>query len=384
MMSIYLDNAATTQVSPEAVSAAVHVMTTQYGNPSSRHSLGLTAAAQVKNNRATIAATLGCLPEELFFTSGGTESDNWAVSIATNLGRRIGKHIITTAFEHAAVLEPIRALEQQGYAVTYLPSDPSGHFSLSDLSNALRPDTVLVSLMLVNNETGAIQPIADAAQLVHRTSALFHTDAVQGFLKMEFSPKTLGVDLLTLSAHKIAAMKGSGALYIRKGLKPRPLLRGGGQENNLRSGTEFTPQIAAFAAACQFGSQNLRKHIAYLNHLKTYTLQALRTVPGLVVVSAGDAPHICAISMPGFPSEMLVRDLSDRGICVSSGSACHKGKPSHVFAAMKLQPDVLLGILRISFSVGNTKEDADALVSALIQIAASRISLHYPHHDSNN
>ena len=225
----YFDNAATTPVRPEAVQAAVEAMTQGWGNPSSRYALGTQAAEAVKNHRAQVAAGLGCRPEELFFTSCGSEGDNWAIQGAVELGRRTGKHIITTAYEHAAVLEPCKALERQGYEVTYLQPDRAGNISLDDLEGALRPDTVLVSMMLVNNELGTVLPVAQAAKLVHqKTKALVHCDAVQGFLKVPFTPKELGVDLLTVSGHKIHAPKGIGALYIRGGLKFPPMIRGGG------------------------------------------------------------------------------------------------------------------------------------------------------------
>lgn len=377
-MPIYLDHAATTPVCPQAAQAALRVMTEEFGNPSSIHTLGTQAAAALKEHRRQIAEALGCDPkEELYFTSGGTEGDNWAIAIAAHLGRHKGKHIVTSVMEHAAVLEPIRALEQDGYDITYLPSDREGRVSLTDLENALRPDTVLVSLMLVNNETGAIQPVDQVRQLLRRTgsSALLHTDAVQGFLKVPFAAKSLGADLITISGHKIGAPKGVGALYVRKGLKVLPLLRGGGQESGLRSGTEFTPQIAAFAAACQAGWEEMSQRVQMMRELKAYALTTLpEKVPGLLVVTPGDAPHICAVSLPGYMGQMLVRELSDRGICVSSGSACNKGKPSHVFAALKLPLPVLQGVLRLSFAPENTQEEIDKLAAALEDIRQTRIS----------
>ena len=279
----YFDNAATTPVRPEAVQAAVEAMTEGWGNPSSRYALGSQAAATVKQHRAQVAAGLGCKPEELFFTSCGTEGDNWAIRGAAELGRRTGKHIITTAYEHAAVLETCRALEREGYEVTYLQPDREGNLSLEELEAALRPDTVLVSMMLVNNELGTVLPVAQAARLVHqRTKALFHCDAVQGFLKVPFTPRELGVDLLAVSGHKIHAPKGVGALYIRSGLRFPPLIRGGGQENGLRSGTEATAQIAAFAAAVEAGKATLEGDIAHMAALKEETLSRLTAqVPGL-------------------------------------------------------------------------------------------------------
>lgn len=368
MEPIYFDHAATTRVLPEAAQAALRAMTEDYGNPSSLYALGTRAAKALAAHREAVAQALGCQAGEVIFTSGGTEGDNWAISLAAHLGRHRGKHIITTAVEHAAVLEPCKALEAQGYQVTYLTPGPDGRVKVSDLEAALRPDTVLVSMMLVNNETGAIQPVKEAGQVLKRcrSQALLHTDAIQGFLKIPFTPKELGVDLLTVSGHKIGAMKGSGALYLRAGLRAVPLLRGGGQEKGLRSGTEPTPQIAALAAACTLGKAALEDHQTYLTHLKTYALAAFqKAVPGLVVVAAGDAPHICAISLPGYPSQVVVRWLSDQGFCLSAGSACHRGQASHVYAAMGLSKPVRDGMLRVSFGPENTQEEVDRLAQAL-------------------
>lgn len=378
MPIIYLDHAATTPVLPAAAQAALAAMTQDFGNPSSLHSLGTAAAKAVTAQREDIASALGCRGEEVYFTSCGTEGDNWAVALAVHLGRHKGKHIITTAIEHSAVLEPCRALEREGYAVTYLRTDAQGRISLAELEAALRPDTVLVSMMLVNNETGAIQPVAEAAALLRqkKSPALLHTDAVQGFLKIPFTPKDLGADLLTVSGHKVGAPKGIGALYIRAGLQVQPLLRGGGQERGLRSGTEATAQIAAFARAAQEGSEKLSDHQAYVQSLKDYALETLpQAVPGLVVVAPGDAPHICAVSLPGYPSQVVVRYLSDKGICLSSGSACHKGKASHVYAAMKLSKAVRDGMLRLSFAPSNTKAEVDTLAQALGQATRELVSM---------
>ncbi len=375
-MFAYLDHAATTSVCPEAARAAMEEMTAGFGNPSARYAFGQDAARRLEEHRSVLADALGCTPEEVTFLSCGTEGDNWAIQAALEHGRRRGKHIITTAIEHSAVLEPLKALEGKGYSVTRLKPGRDGRVSLEDLRTALREDTVLVSMMLVNNELGTIQPVAQCARIVKEYSPdiLFHTDAVQGFLKVPFTVDELGVDLLTLSGHKIRAPKGIGAQYIRRGLKLSPLLRGGGQERTLRPGTEPTAQIAALAAACKVWMEHGQEYRAHMDALRTYTLETLPArVEGLEIVSPGEAPHICAVSLPGYPSEMLVRALSDQGICVSSGSACHKGKPSHVFAALGLPKRTLMGVLRISFGPGSTREEVDALADALAAIRSDRV-----------
>ena len=363
---IYFDYAATTPVRPEAVSAMMAALT-QFGNPSSRYEYGRQAAQRVKEGREVIAGAVGCAPGELFFTSCGTEGDNWALRRGVELNRRKGKHIVTTAVEHAAVLETCKDLERQGYEVTYLKPDRAGRVTAEQAVAALRPDTVLVSMMLVNNETGGLLPVAECAKAVKAAdpAVLFHCDGVQGFLKTELPLARLGADLVTISGHKVGAPKGIGALYVKKGVRLAPLLTGGGQEEGLRSGTEATAQIAAFAAAVQAvaaDSGRLERTAA----VKEYTLGQLRAaLPKLEVISAGDAPHICAVTLPGYKSEVIVRVLGDQGVCISSGSACHKGKPSHVFAAMGLPKPWLDGALRLSFSPESTREEADALVQAL-------------------
>jgi len=364
----YFDNAATTPVRPEAVQAAVEAMTQGWGNPSSRYAFGSQAAANMKQWRQDVAAGFGCAAVEIYFISCGTEGDNWAIHAAVEMGRRKGKHIITTAIEHSAVLEPCKVLERQGYEVTYLQPDRWGNISVSDLEKALRPDTILVSMMLVNNELGTILPVAEAAKAIKRAGspALLHCDAVQGFLKVDMNVKKLGVDMLSVSGHKIHAPKGVGAMYVRKGLKVPPLIYGGGQEGNLRSGTEPTAQIAAFAAAVRAGMVTQQQDLAHMKELKAYMEETLtREVPGLQILVRDGAPHILPVTLPGYKSEVVVRFLSDRGICVSSGSACHKGKPSHVFAALKLPKKELDGALRLSISYDTTRADVDALAAGL-------------------
>lgn len=369
---IYFDYAATTPVRPEAAEALAAALG-QFGNPSSRYEYARQAAQRVKEDREAVAQALGCIPGEVYFTSCGTEGDNWAIRRGVGLSHRRGKHIVTTAMEHAAVLETCRDLERQGYEVTYLKPDRTGRITVEQLAAALRPDTALVSMMLVNNETGVVLPVADCVKAVKAfdPAIVFHCDAVQGFLKTLDPLAKLGADLVTISGHKIGAPKGIGALYVKKGVRLRPLLTGGGQEEGLRSGTEATAQIAAFAAAvraCSADSGRLERTAA----IKKYTLSKLKeAVPKLEVISPGDAPHICAVTLPGYKSEVVVRVLGDQGVCVSSGSACHRGKPSHVFAAMGLPKPWLDGALRLSFSPDSTREEADALADALRDAADS-------------
>ena len=362
----YFDYAATTPVRPEVVDAMVEALG-HFGNPSSRYPYGREAALKVKEHRETVARAMGCAPDRVFFTSCGTEGDNWAIRRGVEVNRRKGRHIITTAIEHSAVLETCRDLEKQGYEVTLLQPDKQGQIPVDDLRSALRPNTVLVSMMLVNNETGVILPVAECVRAVKAfdKNILFHCDGVQGFLKVPFTMASLGADFVAVSAHKIGGPKGIGALYIRQGVKLPPLLTGGGQEEGLRSGTEATAQIAGFAAACRAAMAD-RDRLARTAAIRDYTLAALQdALPKLEVVSADGAPHICALTLPGYKSEVVVRVLGDRGVCISSGSACHKGKPSHVFAAMHLPKPWLDGMLRVSFSPDTTREEADTLVRAL-------------------
>ncbi len=364
----YLDNAATTPVREDAAKAAYEAMIGGWGNPSARYALGAEMTAKVKGWRQDVAKALGCGEDELIFTSCGTESDNWAIRAAVEINRRRGKHIITTAIEHSAVLEPCKALEKQGYEVTYLQPDRQGNITVEQVAEALREDTVLVSMMLVNNETGSVLPVAEVGKLLKRrkSAALLHCDAVQGFLKVEFTPAKLGVDFMAISAHKVHAPKGIGAMYVRKGIKVPPMILGGGQEAGLRSGTEATAQMAAFAVAAREGKAHLKEHLAHMAELNAYARAELtEKVPGLQLLTEGGAPHILPVSLVGYKSEVIVRFLSDRGVYISSGSACHKGKPSHVYAALKLPKPVQDGVLRISFSYDTTREDVDALVIAL-------------------
>ena len=365
---IYLDNAATTPV-PKAVADAVYdVLLHHCGNPSSQYPAGQEMKKAVEGWRAVIAGALHCPPEHLHFTSCGTESDNWAIQAALWQGRHTGKHIITTAVEHSAILEPCKLLAQQGYDVTYLKPGRDGNITVEQVANALREDTVLVSMMLVNNETGCMFPVAETARLLRekKSPALLHCDAVQGFLKVPCDPAGWGVDMMSLSGHKLGAPKGIGALYIGPRLRePRPLLPGGGQERGLRSGTEATAQIAGFAKAVELRLEDYDAKLAHMTALRDYCREKLLAMGGVVPVGAGTAPHILSVSLVGYPSANIVTELGAEGICIYAGSACHQGKASHVVSALGLDKKTAAGVIRISFSPDNTTEDVDALCDAL-------------------
>ena len=367
MMEHYLDNAATTAVCPEAAEAALRAMTVCYGNPSSTHAKGREAARLLAASRGEVAEALGCAPEELVFTSCGSESDNWALLAGAEAAKRIGKYVVSSAVEHDAVRKSLDLLEQRGWEVTRLRPDASGAIRVEDVRAALRGDTALVSLMLVNNETGGVTDIAGVARMLRAegSRALLHSDAVQGFLKVPFSAKTLGADLISVSGHKIHAPKGVGALYIRSGLRLRPFVVGGSQEGGRRAGTEALPQIAAFGAAARLAGAHMAENTARMAALKARTLACLRAgIPELQWIDSA-APHILSISLPGWRSEVLMNFLEAKGIYVSKSSACKKGGRSHVLEAMGLSPRVIDGALRIGLSRYTTSEDIDALCLAL-------------------
>ena len=365
---IYLDHAATTPVPREVADTMYEVLTKQFGNPSSQYQLGADMKKQVEGWRKTVAGAMGCEAKQLYFTACGTEGDNWAIQAACWQNRHLGRHIVTTAVEHSAVLECCKWLEQQGYEVTRITPDGKGSITAEQVLEAVRPDTALVSVMMVNNELGNVYPIADIAKglAAKNPKTLLHTDAVQGFLKVPFSAKALGADFITISGHKIGGPKGVGALYIGPRVRnPRPLLAGGGQEGGLRSGTEATAQIAGFAKAVELRTEGLADKLARMAELKAYAAERLTAIPDLTVISDGTAPHILAVSLAGWPSQNIVNDLSAQGICISAGSACHQGKPSHVVAALKLPKRVAGGVIRLSFGPETTEADIDACAEAL-------------------
>ena len=365
---IYLDNSATTKPCKEAVEAMVSALTQGWGNPSALYNFGIDSAHALRTARTQVAAAMGAEHDRVFFTSGGTEADNWAIfSTAKRYGKK-NKHIITTAIEHHAILNCMKELESQGYEVTYLQPDAQGRVTLDALKAALRKDTILVSVMMVNNETGAVMPISQMAKLTHRIcpDAIFHTDAVQGFLKVPFTAKTLGADLISVSSHKVHGPKGAGALYISPRLKSFPaLLLGGGQEGGFRSGTEGTPAIFGFAAACAALSATFKEDIAREKQLLDEVIAELSALEGLVINGAHDAPHILSLSIPGVPTQNTINILQDYGICVSAGSACAKGHRSHVLEAMKIAPEVMDGSFRVSISRETTREELQKLTEIL-------------------
>ena len=365
---IYLDHAATTPV-PRAVADAMYaVLTEQFGNPSAQYPMGQEMHRQVEAWRAVIAKAVGCEPKRLFFTSCGTEGDNWAIRAACWQNRHVGRHIVTTAVEHHAVLNCCRQLEQEGWEVTKILPDGNGDISAEAVLAAVRPDTALVSVMMVNNELGNLYPIADIARGLKAVNdkTLLHTDAVQGFLKVPLSAGTLGADFITLSGHKIGAPKGIGALYIGPRVRnPRPLLAGGGQEQGLRSGTEATAQIAGFAKAVELRQEGLEEKLRHMAEIKVYAVEKLRAIPDLQIIGDGQAPHVLSVSMAGWPSQNVVTDLGSQGICISAGSACHQGKSSQVVAALKLPRRVAAGVIRLSFGPETTFAEIDACAEAL-------------------
>ena len=365
---IYLDNSATTKPCKEAVEAVMDAMTESWANPSALYHFGMEGAKQLRMARSKVAAAMGAESDRVFFTSGGTEADNWAIfSAVKRMGKR-GKHLITTAVEHPAVLNCFKELETQGFEVTYLQPDSLGVVTLETLKAALRKDTILVSVMMVNNESGAVMPIAQMAKLVHRIcpDAIFHTDAVQGFLKVPFQAKTLGADLISVSSHKIHGPKGAGALYISPRLKSFPARSiGGGQEGGYRSGTEGTPAIFGFAAACEAGKATLKEDIAKETDLLNALIEKLCKLDGVVINGSHQAPHILSLSIPGIPTQNSINILQDAGICVSAGSACAKGHRSHVMVAMGLSPEVIDGSFRVSICRDTTQEELDKLVEVI-------------------
>lgn len=366
-MEAYFDNSATTAPCREAVSAMTDAMTRCWGNPSSLHRSGNLAKELLDSSRAAIAKRLACLPEEIYFTSGGTESNNLAVRGAAYQLRRMGKRIVSTSVEHPSVDETLSQLEAEGFEVIKLKVDSYGRINEKDLYAAVNANTILVTMMLVNNEVGTVMPVeaAKRAVLMARSPALIHCDAVQAFGKMPIKPAAMGVDLMTVSSHKIHGPKGVGALYIRKGIKIKPMTFGGAQEMKIRPGTEAMPAIAGFAAAAN-ALPDPGKELEHIAALRGYMVEKLVALGDVVLNSPPDAlPYVTNVSVLGIKSEPMLNFLSERGICVSSGSACSKGKKSHVLTQMNLDRRRLDSPLRISFSRYTTMQEIDALVAGI-------------------
>ncbi len=374
---IYLDNAATTRPCGEAVEAMRLALTETWGNPSATHAPGRAARQLLEESRKAVLSALKAKNGTLVFTSGGTEADNQALKCAARLGRHRGKHILSSAAEHEAVLNSLHDLRAEGWEVTLLQPDAAGRIPVQAVAEALREDTVLVSLMLVNNETGAVNDLSAVRELMRQrgSAALLHTDAVQAFTKLPLRPEDLGADLISLSGHKIGGPKGIGALWLRPGLKLPPLLHGGGQEGNLRSGTEAMPAIAGFGAAARAAAKRdtaaVAGRYASLRRLLAEKLPEADLIGGDSGVCAG---HICCVSFPGCRAEVLQNWLDSQGVCVSRGSACAKGRRSHVLEAMGLPPAVIDGALRVSFSPETTEED----VTSFCRLAAEAKERFFP------
>ena len=369
-MEVYLDNSATTKVFPQVAELMTKVMCEDYGNPSSMHRKGVEGERYIRYARETLARLLKVSEKEILFTSGGTESDNTAIIGCAMANNRRGRHLVTTKIEHPAVLQTMHYLETQGFRVTYLPVDKSGRVRLEDLQNAITPETILVSMMLVNNEIGSIQPIEEAGALIKRMNPniLFHVDAVQGFGKIKIYPKRMNIDLMSVSSHKIHGPKGVGFLYVGERVKIMPITYGGGQQKNLRSGTENVPGIAGMTMAAEMAYENFEEDVNRLYELKEYFIQGITKLEGIQINGLTEdgnlrrtAPHVVSVSVAGVRSEVLLHALEEKGIYVSSGSACASNKPqtSETLKAIGLQREYWDSTIRFSFSVFTTREEID-------------------------
>ena len=374
-MDVYFDNSATTKVLAPVADLVMKVMTEDYGNPSAKHGKGMRAEQYIKEAAEIIAGTLKVSPKEIVFTSGGSESNNMALIETAMANRRAGNHIISTAIEHASVYNPLAYLEEQGFEVTYLPVDHNGHISLEDLERAVRRETILVSVMYVNNEIGAVEPVEEIAKLIHKINPaiLFHVDAIQAYGKFVIRPKRQGIDLLSVSGHKIHAPKGIGFLYVDSRVKIKPLIYGGGQQRGLRSGTENVPGIAGLGAAAREMYRDHSERLKRMYEIKDYMISRLGEVEGTTVNSLpGDqsAPQIVSASFSGVRSEVLLHALEENGIYVSSGSACSSNHPavSGTLKGIGVKKELLDSTLRFSFGVFNTKDEVDYCISVLQEL----------------
>ena len=374
MMEAYLDNSATTCVSPAVKDIVVKVMTEDYGNPSSRHQKGIDAERYVRQARERIAATMKVDEREIYFTSGGTESNNWALIGGAMANRRAGNHIITTAVEHAAVLQPLAMLADLGFEITHLPVDEYGHVSAEDLKQALRPETILVSTMYVNNEIGAVEPVEEMGKVIkaYNPDILYHVDAIQAYGKYRIFPAKLNIDMLSVSGHKIHGPKGSGFLYIRDRAKVKPLIFGGGQQRGMRSGTENVPGAAGLGVAAMEAYTDFEEKTARMRSCRERLIAGLNRIEGTKVISPADgAPQIVSCSFEGVRAEVLLHALEERQIYVSSGSACtanRKVPVSTVLQEIHLKKDLQDTVLRFSFSDWTTEQEIDYALDVLREL----------------
>ena len=370
-MEAYLDNAATTFVFPEVKDLMGKVMEEDFGNPSSLHKKGVKAEQYIKEAKETIAKFLKVEPKEIVFTSGGTESNNMALIGSAYANQRRGKHIITTRIEHASVYEPLMHLEKEGFQITYLPVDEHGIVKIDALKEALTDETILVSIMYVNNEIGSIQPIEEIGKIIksYREDILFHVDAIQAYGKLKIYPKRAKIDLLSVSGHKIHGPKGSGFLYIKDKTKIQPILFGGGQQKGMRSGTENVPAIAGLSLASKLMYENHEEKIEKLNILKERFIKGVSEIEN-VTNNSGEAPHIISISFPGVRSEVLLHALEEKGVYVSSGSACSSNHPaiSGTLKAIGLDKSHWESTLRFSLSIFTTEEEVDFAIQCLKEL----------------
>jgi len=371
-MEIYLDNSATTQVAATVRDIMVETMDMEYGNPSSMHLKGVAAEKYIRGAKETLARILKVQEKEIFFTSGGTESNNMAIIGAAMAHKRRGMHLITTKIEHPCVTKPMQYLEEQGFEVTWLNVDEYGVVSLDELKNAIREDTILVSIMYVNNEIGAVQPIKEAAELIKKINpkTLFHVDAIQAFGKYQIYPSRMGIDLMSISGHKFHGPKGIGALYVKDKVRIRPLILGGGQQQDMRSGTENVPGIAGIGMAAKVAYTDFAEKRAHQMALKDFFIDEISKLDGAKVNSRkgeDGAPHIVSVSFEGVRSEVLLHSLEEKGIYVSAGSACSSNKPavSSTLAAIGLPKNLLDSTLRFSFSSQTTKEELEYCIESL-------------------
>lgn len=374
-MEAYLDNSATTRCCEEAAQLVVKLLTEDYGNPSSLHNKGVIAENYMNDARKKIAKTLKVQEKEICFTSGGTESNNLAIIGVAEANKRSGKHVITTSIEHPSVSATMAYLEEHGYEVTYLPVDAYGVISLDDLKAAIRPDTILVSLMQVNNEIGAVEPIAEAGALIKQCNpqTLFHVDAIQSYGKLEIRPKRMNIDMLSVSGHKIHGPKGSGFLYIKDKTKIKPIIYGGGQQKGMRSGTENVPAYAGLGVAAEEIYTDFDKKIAHMYELRDHFIESVQRIDGVSVNGRTDhtnAPHVVSVSVDGVRAEVMLHTLEDRQIYVSAGSACSSNKPaiSSTLKSIGLKPSLLDSTIRFSFCVNTTQEEIDYAVSVMAEV----------------